>query len=79
MLQGADKAVAAHGADAVGLQVGEFSIDDRAVGKGEEGDVVLDPFGGSMTTGYVAEGLNRRWIGVDTVEEYLDGAKFRFE
>lgn len=44
-----------------------------------EGDIVLDPFGGSMTTGYVAEDLNRRWIGIDTVEEYLDGAKFRFE
>lgn len=45
----------------------------------DEGDIVLDPFGGSMTTGYVAESLNRRWIGIDNVEEYLDGAKFRFE
>ena len=44
-----------------------------------EGDIVLDPFGGSMTTGAVAENLNRRWIGIDTVEEYLDGAKLRFD
>lgn len=45
----------------------------------DEGDIVLDPFGGSMTTGAVSESLNRRWIGIDTVEEYLDGALFRFE
>lgn len=44
----------------------------------DEEDIVLDPFGGSMTTGAVAESLNRRWIGIDTVEEYLDGAVFRF-
>jgi DNA modification methylase len=45
----------------------------------DEGDVVLDPFAGSNTTGAVAEGLNRRWIAVETVEEYLQGSKFRFE
>ncbi|WP_196485576.1 DNA-methyltransferase [Burkholderia cepacia] len=44
----------------------------------DEEDIVLDPFGGSMTTGAVAEALNRRWIGIDTVEEYLDGAVYRF-
>lgn len=44
-----------------------------------EGDIVLDPFAGSMTTGKVSEQLNRRWIGIDTVEEYLNGAKLRFE
>ncbi len=43
-----------------------------------EGDIVIDPFGGSMTTGAVAESLNRRWLGIDEVEEYLEGAKFRF-
>lgn len=30
-----------------------------------EGDVVLDPFCGCGTTIAVAEGLNRRWIGID--------------
>jgi len=44
-----------------------------------EGDVVLDPFAGSNTTGAVAEKLNRRWLAVDSVEEYLTGSKFRFE
>ncbi len=34
----------------------------------DEGDLVLDPFGGSMVTGSACEVLNRRWIGADIVE-----------
>jgi site-specific DNA-methyltransferase (cytosine-N4-specific) len=45
----------------------------------DEGDVVVDPFGGSNTTGMVAESLSRRWIVVDEIEEYLEASKFRFE
>ncbi|HRN52637.1 MAG TPA: site-specific DNA-methyltransferase [Gemmatimonadaceae bacterium] len=45
----------------------------------DEGDLVVDPFGGSNTTGMVAEGLGRRWIAVDDVEEYLEASKFRFD
>jgi site-specific DNA-methyltransferase (cytosine-N4-specific) len=45
----------------------------------DEGDVVLDPFAGSNTTGAVAEVLNRRWVAFDNVEEYLKASKFRFE
>lgn len=44
----------------------------------DEGDVVLDPFAGSNTTGAVAEALQRRWIAFESVEEYLRGSKFRF-
>jgi len=44
-----------------------------------EGDIVVDPFAGSNTTGAVAEKLNRRWLAVDLVEEYLSGSRFRFE
>lgn len=44
----------------------------------DEGDLVVDPFGGSNTTGMVAEGLRRRWIAVDEVMEYLEASKFRF-
>lgn len=42
-------------------------------------DLVLDPFAGSNTTGSVAEKLERRWIAIDNVQEYLEGSKFRFE
>lgn len=45
----------------------------------DEGDVIVDPFAGSNTTGAVAEGLSRRWVSTETVEEYLAASKFRFE
>ncbi|MEO8497397.1 MAG: site-specific DNA-methyltransferase [Planctomycetota bacterium] len=44
----------------------------------EPDDLVVDPFAGSNTTGMVAEALDRRWIAMDTVEEYLEASKFRF-
>lgn len=45
---------------------------------GEDGDLVLDPFAGSNTTGAVAESLGMRWIAVDRVEDYLEASRFRF-
>jgi len=42
------------------------------------GDLVIDPFAGSCVTGEVAERLERKWICVDSVEEYLKGAIGRF-
>lgn len=45
----------------------------------DQGDTVLDPFAGSCMTGEVCERLNRTWICVEMVEEYLEGAKGRFE
>ena len=36
-----------------------------------EGDTILDPFAGSCTTGIAANLLNRRFIGIDQSEEYL--------
>ena len=41
-------------------------------------DQVMDPFAGSNTTGAVAERMNRKWLAVDRVEEYLEGSRFRF-
>lgn len=42
------------------------------------GDLVIDPFAGSCVTGEVAERLGRRWICVELVPEYVEGAKGRF-
>ena len=40
----------------------------------DDGDRVLDPFGGSCTTGAVCERLRRRWTCVELEEEYLPAA-----
>jgi DNA modification methylase len=45
----------------------------------DEGDLVLDPFAGSNTTGSAAEDLGRRWVAIELNESYLEGSKFRFE
>lgn len=37
-----------------------------------EGDLVLDPFCGSSTTGLAASLLGRRFVGIETETEYLD-------
>lgn len=38
----------------------------------KEGDIVLDPFAGSSTTGIAAVLNSRRFIGIDTEKKYLD-------
>lgn len=43
-----------------------------------EGDLVLDPFSGSNTTGYCAEKLKRKWISFEIKEEYIQQAITRF-
>ena len=43
------------------------------------GDLVLDPFAGSNTTGQVAEQLGRRWLGFELRDEYVAGSRLRFE
>ena len=42
------------------------------------GDLVLDPFAGSNTTGAVCEKLQRRWIALEENREYLEGSRLRF-
>lgn len=45
----------------------------------DPGDLVVDPFAGSCVTGEVSERLARKWICVDLVEVYLQGALGRFQ
>lgn len=44
----------------------------------DEGDTVLDIFGGSNTTGFAAEALGRKWMTFDLYREYLVASVFRF-
>jgi site-specific DNA-methyltransferase (cytosine-N4-specific) len=44
----------------------------------DEGDIVLDPFAGSNTTGFVAENLQRQWISFEINEDYVKGSCYRF-
>lgn len=45
----------------------------------DPGDLVLDPFAGSCTTGHAAEALGRRWLCIEREREYLEGARLRFQ
>lgn len=43
------------------------------------GDIILDPFFGTGTTGAVAKKLDRRWIGIEKEEVYTDLAQSRID
>ena len=45
----------------------------------DEGDLILDPFAGSGTTGYVAQGFNRKCIMIEIDREYCCLIKDRIE
>jgi DNA modification methylase len=42
------------------------------------GDLVLDPFAGSNTTGKCAENLDRRWLAFESNDDYLRSSALRF-
>lgn len=44
----------------------------------KKGDIVLDPFTGSSTTGIAAVMHNRKFIGIDSEKNYLELSKKRF-
>ncbi len=44
----------------------------------DPGDIVLDIFAGSNTTGYVAEREGRRWVAFEERMDYLAASAFRF-
>lgn len=43
----------------------------------KEGDLILDPFNGSGTTGVVAKKLNRKYIGIEIEKDFLNITKAR--
>ena len=45
----------------------------------KEGDIILDPFMGSGTTGVACKNLKRDFIGIELAKDYFDMAKNRIE
>ena len=43
-----------------------------------EGDIILDPFFGSGTTGWIAQRLGRKWMGIELNTDYIKIAEKRF-
>jgi len=56
------------------LALAKFLIDFMT----ESGDLVVDPFAGSLTTAVAAEQAGRRWIASELVYEYVRGSASRF-
>lgn len=50
----------------------EYLLERIILASTNEGDVVLDPFSGSGTTGVVANKLGREFIGIENEEEYIE-------
>ena len=44
----------------------------------DPGDLVLDPFAGSNTTGFLAEQSERKWLSIDKSQDYIEQARLRF-
>jgi site-specific DNA-methyltransferase (adenine-specific) len=57
----------------------EYILDRIILASTNEGDIILDPFCGSGTTGVVASRLHRKFIGIDSDKSYLDITKRRIE
>lgn len=45
----------------------------------EPGDLVLDPFAGSNTTGYIAQLLGRKWLSIELKGDYAEQSKIRLQ
>ena len=57
----------------------EYLLERIILASTEEGQVILDPFCGSGTTGVEAVKYGRKFIGIDESEEYVKISKRRLE
>ena len=74
---GGERLKGADGAKAHPTQKPESLLHRVMVGTTNPGDVVLDPFFGTGTTGAVAKRLGRHFIGIERERAYLDVARDR--
>ena len=57
----------------------EYLLERIILASTEEGQVILDPFCGSGTTGVEAVKYGRKFIGIDVSEKYMEISKKRLE
>lgn len=57
----------------------EYLLERIVLASTEEGQVILDPFCGSGTTGVEAVKYGRKFIGIDVNEEYMEISRKRLE
>ena len=57
----------------------EYLLERIILASTEEGQIVLDPFCGSGTTGVEAIRYGRKFIGIDVSQEYMEISKCRLE
>jgi modification methylase len=74
---GAERVKGADGAKAHPTQKPEALLYRILLACTKPGDVVLDPFFGTGTTGAVARRLGRRWIGIEREPAYIEVARER--
>ncbi len=77
ILQGKERIKNREGRAAHPTQKPEKLLEIIITASSDEGDIVLDPFMGSGTTGVVAKKLKRKWIGIERDEDYIRLAKER--
>ncbi len=68
-----------NGGKAHSTQKPEALLERVIVASSLPGDVVLDPFFGTGTTGAVAKRLGRKWIGIEREESYIKVAQARLD
>lgn len=54
-------------------------LNNLVINSSNEGDLILDPFMGSGSTGVACINANRNFIGIEIDEEYMEIAKNRIE
>ncbi len=78
LCSGAER-IRVNGEKAHSTQKPEALLERVILASSNPGDVILDPFFGTGTTGAVAKRLGRRWIGIEREAAYIEVAKERID
>ena len=77
VVQGKERVKDKTGRAAHPTQKPENLLERVILASSNKGDIVLDPFLGSGTTAFVAQKLGRKWIGIETDDNYIKIAQKR--